>query len=164
MAWIVYYLTILLISRFTFKSDGFYKTLQRKAAKILKETGTGPDWSSSIFQDFLTLSFLICFVFLCYYPLLTTAVIAGMQINLSIYICVCRCIPRPPILKPSTFQRNIVKPWPQTLSPKTPNPKTKGPWAYTKILWALTPTNHPITFKHEGGVSQKNSKSKKGSE
>ena len=61
MAWIVYYLTILLTSRFTFKSDGFYKTLQRKAAKILKETGTGPDWSSSIFQDFLTLSFLICF-------------------------------------------------------------------------------------------------------
>ena len=77
--WIVYFLTILLIFRFTFKSDGFYKTLQRKAAKILKETGTGPDWSSSIFQDFLTLSFLICFVYLCYYPLLTTAVITGEQ-------------------------------------------------------------------------------------
>ena len=76
--WIVYFLTILLIFRFTFKSDGFYKTLQRKAAKILKETGTGPDWSSSIFQDFLTLCFLICFVFLCYYPVLTTAGIAGM--------------------------------------------------------------------------------------
>ena len=43
----------------------------------MKETGTGPDWSSSIIQDFLTLSFLICFVFLCYYPLLTTAVITG---------------------------------------------------------------------------------------
>lgn len=69
--------------RFTFKSDGFYKTLQRKAAKILKETGTGPDWSSSIIQDFLTLSFLICFVFLCYYPLLTTAVITGLFLGMS---------------------------------------------------------------------------------
>ena len=27
----------------------------------------------------------------------------------------------------------IVKPWPQTLSPKTQKPKTKGPWADTKI-------------------------------
>ena len=28
----------------------------------------------------------------------------------------------------------IVKPWPQTLSPKTQKPKTKGPWADTKML------------------------------
>ena len=28
----------------------------------------------------------------------------------------------------------IVKPWPQTLSPKTPKTKTKGPWADTKML------------------------------
>ena len=32
----------------------------------------------------------------------------------------------------------FVKPRPQTLSPKTPKPKTKGPWAYTKISWATT--------------------------
>ena len=57
----------------------------------------------------------------------------------------------------------FVKPWPQTLSPKTPKPKTKGPWADTKISWATTPPQ-PITFKHEGGVPQKNSKSKKGLE
>ena len=49
----------------------------------------------------------------------------------------------------------VVKPWPQTLSLKT---KTKGPWAYTKILWATTPP-HPITFKHEGGVPHQNPKS-----
>ena len=32
------------------------------------------------------------------------------------------------------FDTIIVKPWPQTLSPKTPKPKTKGPWADTKML------------------------------
>ena len=31
----------------------------------------------------------------------------------------------------------IVKPWPQTLSPKT-----KGPWADTKISWATTPPHN----------------------
>ena len=38
---------------------------------------------------------------------------------------------------------NIVKPWPQTLSPKpfSPKPKTKGPWADTKLLQATT--HHP---------------------
>ena len=32
------------------------------------------------------------------------------------------------------YEYSIVNPWPQTLSPKTPKPKTKGPWADTKIL------------------------------
>ena len=35
-----------------------------------------------------------------------------------------------PILSICFLTHNIVKPWPQTLSPKT---KTKGPWADTKI-------------------------------
>ena len=37
---------------------------------------------------------------------------------------------------------NIVKPWPQTLSPKpfSPKPKTKGPWADTRLLQATTTT------------------------
>ena len=51
---------------------------------------------------------------------------------------------------PKTFSI-FVKPWPQTLSPKTLKPKTKGPWADTKISWA---THH----------THKKSKSKKGSE
>ena len=36
----------------------------------------------------------------------------------------------------------IVKPWPQTLSPKPfcPKTKTKGPWADTKLLQATTTT------------------------
>ena len=41
------------------------------------------------------------------------------------------------ILDESKSQTFIVKPWPQTLSPK---PKTKGPWADTKLLQATT---HP---------------------
>ena len=32
------------------------------------------------------------------------------------------------------FSKAIVKPWPQTLSLKTQKPKTKGPWADTKML------------------------------
>ena len=63
--------------RFTFHPNGFFKTLQRKGAKILKKTGTGPDWSSSLIQDFLTLSFLICFILLCYYPSFINAFVAG---------------------------------------------------------------------------------------
>ena len=63
--------------RFTFHPNGFFKTLQRKGATILKKTGTGPDWSSSLIQDFLTLSFLICFILLCYYPSFINAFVAG---------------------------------------------------------------------------------------
>ena len=40
----------------------------------------------------------------------------------------------------------IVKPWPQTLSPQTQKPSTKGPWADTKILWATTAAPHRNFF------------------
>lgn len=63
--------------RFTFHKDGFYKTLQRRGAEILKKTGTGPDWSSSITQDLLTLSFLLSFALLCLYPTFTNAFLTG---------------------------------------------------------------------------------------
>ena len=63
--------------RFTFHKDGFYKTLQRRGAEILKKTGTGPDWSSSLAQDFLTLSFVLCFTLLCLHPSFTNAFITG---------------------------------------------------------------------------------------
>ena len=61
------------------------------------------------------------------------------------------------------FILKIVKPRPQTLSPKTQKPKTEGPWDITKISWATTPP-HPKTFEHDGRVPHKKSKSKKGSE
>ena len=63
--------------RFTFYPDGFFKTLQRKAAKVLKETGTGPDWSSSLLQDFLTFSFLLSFILLCFHPSFGLALATG---------------------------------------------------------------------------------------
>ena len=54
----------------------------------------------------------------------------------------------------------LSSPGPKPFSPK---PKTKGPWADTKLLQATTTTtthHHPLTFKHEGGVPQQNSMSK----
>ena len=76
-------LFIALPFRFTFHPDGFYKTLQRKGARILKETGVGPDWSSSVFQDLLTLSFLVCFAVLCQNPTIINAFITGKYITNS---------------------------------------------------------------------------------
>ena len=37
----------------------------------------------------------------------------------------------------------------QAPNPSPQNPKTKGPWADTKISWATTPPPHPIIFKLE---------------
>ena len=71
--------------RFTFYPEGFFKTLQRKAAKILKETGTGPDWSSSLLQDFLTFSFLLSFLALCFKPTFGLALAAGESRFAQIY-------------------------------------------------------------------------------
>jgi len=73
--------------RFTFHPDGFYKTLQRKGARILKETGVGPDWSSSVFQDLLTLSFLVCFAVLCQNPTIINAFITGLFLGMSNNCC-----------------------------------------------------------------------------
>ena len=52
----------------------------------------------------------------------------------------------------------LSSPGPKPFSPK---PKTKGPWADTKMLQATThPPPPTLTFKHEGGVPQQNSMSK----
>jgi len=69
--------------RFTFEKNGFYKTLQRKAAKVLKEVGTSPDWLSTITQDFLFGSFLLCFLLLCYAPTYQNALLAAVFLGLS---------------------------------------------------------------------------------
>ena len=55
---------------------------------------------------------------------------------------------------------NIVKPWPQTLSPKNPKPRGLG----LTLKSHRPPPPHPITFKHEGRVPHQKSKSEKGSE
>eukprot|EP00092_Neocalanus_flemingeri_P028442 GFUD01030884.1.p1 GENE.GFUD01030884.1~~GFUD01030884.1.p1 ORF type:complete len:449 (+),score=81.39 GFUD01030884.1:29-1348(+) len=69
--------------RFTFNEDGFFKTLQRRAAKVLKKVGTGPDWLSTITQDFLAGSFLLCFVLLCYSPTYPIAFLAAAFLGMS---------------------------------------------------------------------------------
>ena len=63
------------------------------------------------------------------------------------------------------FKRMLVEklsipgPKPLALKPKTLKPRVLG-----LTLKSYGPPPHPITFKHEGGVPHKNSKSKKGSE
>ena len=40
--------------RYTFHNEGFYQTLKREAARVLRPVGTGPDWRSKAIQDTLT--------------------------------------------------------------------------------------------------------------
>ena len=54
-------------------------------------------------------------------------------------------------------------PGPKPLAPKHKNPKPRG-LGLTIKSHRPPPPHHPITFKHDGGVPQKNSMSKKGSE
>jgi fatty acid desaturase len=44
------------VSPFTFKKDGFYKTLKRKIEPILKEVGTGPDGTVKAITDGLVIA------------------------------------------------------------------------------------------------------------
>jgi len=62
------------ISRFTFKADGFYRTLKRKAEPILKRVGTGPSLSITSLQDSLLILFL------------SSMVLSGITDNLFITI------------------------------------------------------------------------------
>jgi len=48
---------------------------------VLKEVGTGPDWLSSLTQDFLFGGFLLFFGLLCYEPTYKNALLAGMSNN-----------------------------------------------------------------------------------
>jgi len=68
--------------RFTFHEEGFYKTLQRKAAKVLKEVGTGPDFLSAFTQDLLALGFFVCFALLCFFPTYKNALLAAFFLGL----------------------------------------------------------------------------------
>ena len=68
----------------------------------------------------------------------------------------------------SAFLRKFGLVWQLCLSPKTQKPKNqkqRGLGLTLKCCRPPPPTTHPpLTFKHEGGVPQQNSKSKKGSE
>jgi len=70
-------------SRFTFTENGFFKTVQRRAAPILKEMGTGPTLLSTLTMDFLGITFLVLLGGLAYYPCLSLAVLAGIFLGMT---------------------------------------------------------------------------------
>jgi hypothetical protein len=46
-------------SPYTFKDDGFYRTLKRKAQPILQKLPSGPSVESKLFSDLLLVAFLL---------------------------------------------------------------------------------------------------------
>eukprot|EP00090_Calanus_glacialis_P038314 TRINITY_DN66911_c0_g1_i1.p1 TRINITY_DN66911_c0_g1~~TRINITY_DN66911_c0_g1_i1.p1 ORF type:complete len:439 (-),score=74.31 TRINITY_DN66911_c0_g1_i1:18-1256(-) len=69
--------------RYTFKEDGFYKTLKRKVQPILKQSGTGPSFQSKFFQDMLALGFISLFITLCKFPSSSLAILTGLVLGMS---------------------------------------------------------------------------------
>ena len=64
-------------SRFTFDEDGFFKTVQRRGAVILRQVGTGPTLLSTLTIDILVACFAIIFCLLSVYPCMSIAFVAG---------------------------------------------------------------------------------------
>ena len=74
-------------SRFTFKDDGFYRTLKRKAEPILKSVGTGPSLSITLLQDSLTVLFLSTLILAAmtesFFISISSGIFLGMVLSLS---------------------------------------------------------------------------------
>ena len=64
-------------ARFTFDENGFFKTMQRRGATILRNVGTGPTLLSTFTMDFLVVSFLIMLCMLSVYPCMSVALVTG---------------------------------------------------------------------------------------
>ena len=64
-------------ARFTFEEDGFFKTIQRRGAAILRKVGTGPTLLSTLTVDFLVVSFLSMLCLLGVYPSMPLALVTG---------------------------------------------------------------------------------------
>jgi len=69
--------------RFTFNENGFYKTVQRRGAAILKKVGTGPTLGSKLTMDFLAWSFLASLALLAVHPSVMVASLAGFLLGLT---------------------------------------------------------------------------------
>ncbi|CAG7730263.1 unnamed protein product, partial [Allacma fusca] len=65
-------------SPYTFKTDGFYKTLKRRAEPILKSIGTGPTKQVEFAQDLLCLSYLAFTFTGAYLESIPMLIIAGL--------------------------------------------------------------------------------------
>ena len=68
--------------RYTFKEDGFYKSLKRKVQPILKQSGTGPSFKSKLIQDMLATGFLCLFLTLCNFPSPILALLTGLLLGM----------------------------------------------------------------------------------
>jgi hypothetical protein len=64
-------------ARFTFDENGFFKTIQRRGAAILRKMGTGPTLLSTLTVDFLVVSFFLLLCLLSIYPSITLAFVTG---------------------------------------------------------------------------------------
>jgi len=70
-------------TRFTFDENGFYQTIKRRGAIILREVGTGPTLLSTITMDCLVMSFFILLCVLSVYPCMPVALLTGTLLGLS---------------------------------------------------------------------------------
>jgi len=69
--------------RHTFAEDGFYGQLKRRAAKVLVQTGTAPDWRSKLTQDILTVCFCLGFGVCCWAPSWPAIGLTGLLLGLQ---------------------------------------------------------------------------------
>jgi len=68
--------------RYTFKEDGFYKTLKRKVQPILKKSGTGPSMQTKIIQDTLFAGFVCSFLVLGLFPNTYLTILSGLLLGM----------------------------------------------------------------------------------
>jgi len=70
-------------SRFTFDENGFFKTVQRRGAVILRQVGTGPTLLSTLTIDILVACFAIIFCLLTVYPCMSIAFVAAIFLGMA---------------------------------------------------------------------------------
>ncbi|CAG7836518.1 unnamed protein product [Allacma fusca] len=68
-------------SPYTFKNDGFYKTLKRRVEPVLKEVGTGPSKQVKFFQDFTALAFILTATLGAYLESIPVLIVAGLILD-----------------------------------------------------------------------------------
>ena|SRR3990167_1008836 len=73
-------------SPFTFEENGFYKTLKKRAAPVIKKHGSGPSTTMNLIMDSLVFSFISTWILTIYFQNKYLAVLSGFFLNLVI-IC-----------------------------------------------------------------------------
>lgn len=70
-------------SPYTFHEDGFYKTFKRKVRPVLKEVGTGPEWSMILIQDGLASATALSLLTACLLNSTGFAVLGGIFLAMT---------------------------------------------------------------------------------